>query len=139
MTGRRILTIAVALPLFGLTACGSHHAATQPTVQADPALLQSRMTEMQAELEQMRQQQELMKQQQQQQQEQQLLQLQQLRQQQQAAGAVPGASAAPDNTAQASPPPPPASPPRDYLPAFNWYDPSEPQEKPDKRGNDQKL
>ena len=139
MTGRRILTIAVALPLLGLTACASHHAAPQPTVQSDPALLQARMAAMLAELEQMKQQQlqqQQMQLQQQQQQEQQLLQLQQMRQQQQAAGT---ASATPGNTAQASPPPPPETPPREYFPAFHWYDPSEPQEKPDTRGIDQKL
>jgi TolA-binding protein len=134
MMGRRILAIGLMLPLLCLAACGGSRPA-QPTATADPALLDSRMKQMQADLEQMRQQQLQMQQQQEQQRQQQL---QLLYQQRQAAGAA-GATPPPPGAAQASVPPPPPPVNRDYLPAFHFYDPSDPEEKPDKRGNDQKL
>jgi TolA-binding protein len=134
MMGRRILAIGLTLPLLGLAACGGSRPA-QPTATADPALLDSRMKQMQADLEQMRQQQLQMQQQQEQQRQQQL----QLLYQQRQAAAAAGTTPPPPGAAQASVPPPPPPGNRDYLPAFHWYDPSDPEEKPDKRGNDQKL
>jgi TolA-binding protein len=132
--GRRILAIGLTLPLLCLAACGGSRPA-QPTATADPALLDSRMKQMQADLEQMRQQQLQMQQQQEQQRQQQL----QLLYQQRQAAAAAGTSPPPPGAAQASVPPPPPPVNRDYLPAFHFYDPSDPEEKPDKRGNDQKL
>jgi TolA-binding protein len=134
MMGRRILAIGLTLPLLGLAACGGSRPA-QPTAVSDPALLDSRMKQMQADLEQMRQQQLQMQQQQEQQRQQQL----QLLYQQRQAAAAAGTTPPPPGAAQASVPPPPPPANRDFLPAFHFYDPSDPEEKPDKRGNDQKL
>jgi TolA-binding protein len=139
MMGRRILAIGLTLPLLCLAACGGSRPA-QPTATADPALLDSRMKQMQADLEQMRQQQLQMQQQQEQQRQQQLQLLYQQRQAAAAAGApLAPAGGLPPGASQASAPPPPPPVNRDYLPAFHFYDPSDPEEKPDKRGNDQKL
>lgn len=134
--GRRILAIGLTLPLLCLAACGGSRPA-QPIATTDPALLDARMKAMQADLEQMRLQQQQMQQQQEQQRQQQL---QLLYQQRQAAAAAGTAAppAAPPGTAQASAPPPPP-PDRQFFPAFHYYDPTDPEEKPDKRGNDQKL
>jgi TolA-binding protein len=131
----RILAIGLLLPLC-LAACGGGHSASTPTATADPALLDARMKQMQADLEQMRQQQLQMQQQQEQQRQQQLQLLYQQRQAAAAAGTavpppVPGAAPA------ITSPLPSAN--NEVLPAFHWYDPSEPKQKPDVKGNDQKI
>ncbi len=134
--GRSILAIGLAVPLLALAACGGSRPASQATATTDPALLDARMKQMQADMEQMRQEQLKMKQEQEASRQQQLQLLYQQRQAAAAAGTLPPSPA--PGAAQASAPPPPA-PDRDYLPAFRWYDPSEPKEKPDVRGNDQKI
>jgi len=134
--GKRIRAIGLTLPLLALAACGgTHHAASsQPAATPEPAVLDQRMKEMQAELEQMRLQQQQMQQQQEQQRQQQL---QLLYQQRQAAGAAGSAPTAPPNPATASAPPPSSD--RTLFPAMQWFDPSEPQQKPDVKNIDQKI
>jgi TolA-binding protein len=133
MSGR-IITIGLMLPLC-LAACGGSHSSSQPTATAEPGVLDSRMKEMQAELEQMRLQQQQMQQQQEQQRQQQL---QLLYQQRQAAAAAGTAAPPPVPGAQVSAPPLPSAN-REVLPAFHWFDPSEPQQKPDVKNIDQKI
>ena len=132
--GRRILTVGLVLPLLSLTACGSTHQAAQPPATVEQGVIDQRMKEMQAELEQMRLQQEQMKQQQEQERQQQL---QLLYQQRQAAAAAGTANPPPPGPLPTAPPPSSAN--RELFPAFNWYDPSEPQQKPDVKNLDQKL
>jgi len=133
--GKRLQAIGLLLPLL-LAACGGSHQSAQPAATTDPALLDQRMKAMQADLEQMRLQQEQMKQQQEQQREQQL----QLLYQQRQAAAASGTATPPPNPVQTSAPPPESEvSPGDYFPAFQWFDPTAPKEKLDKRGNDQKL
>lgn len=134
--GKGVRAIGLMLPLL-LAACGGSHQASQPAATTDPALLDQRMKEMQADLEQMRLQQEQMKQQQEQQREQQL---QLLYQQRQAAAASGTATPPPPGSVQTSAPPPDSEvPPSEYFPAFQWFDPTAPKQKLDKLGNDQKL
>ena len=133
MTGRRILAVS----LMGLlTACGSSHQ-SQPVATAEPGVLDQRMKEMQAELEQMRQQQQQMQQQQEQQRQQQL----QLLYQQRQAAAAAGEPSAPRQPIDpnVAPPPSQGADVMDYVPGLQGYDPSTPKEKLDTRGNDQKL
>ena len=135
---RRIRAIGLVLPLCGLVACGGTHQASQPAPTVEPTVLDQRMKEMQAELEQMRQQQQQMQQQQEQQRQQQLQLMYQQRQAAAAAGTAP-ANAQP-GAAPLSPQPggmPGAG--HALFPAFDWYDPSAPRDKPDVKNLDQKL
>ena len=138
--GRRgIGALGVIVPALLLTACGGHQSA-QPVATSEPGVLDQRMKEMQAELEQMRQQQQQMQQQQEQQRQQQLQLLYQQRQAAAASGKAPATGEPGVGLNPASAPPPTTPPnPMDYFPAFQWYDPSTPQQKLDVKGNDQKL
>ena len=138
--GRGIRAVALIVPALLLAACGGGHESAQPAATSEPGVLDQRMKEMQVELEQMRQQQQQMQQQQEQQRQQQLQLLYQQRQAAAAAGTAqsaqePGVGLNPSS----APPPAPNADVMDYFPAFQWYDPAQPKQKLDTKGNDQKL
>ena len=133
---RRILAVGL---MSLLTACGSSQP-SQPVATSEPGVLDQRMKEMQAELEQMRQQQQQMQQQQEQQRQQQLQLLYQQRQAAAAAGTAQPTTSEPGvGLNPGAPPPAQQVGPMDYLPGLQWYDPGNPKEKLDTKGNDQKL